>query len=73
VEQPPVIRLANDIAAQFAHKPHDAAIEAIARHLNTFWDPTMRRHLVDIADDYRGDLEELVYDVLPLLRVPDPA
>ena len=69
----PEIRLANDIAAQFAYKPHDAAVEAIARHINTFWDPTMRRRLVATADDHRGDLEELVYDVLPLLRAPNPA
>ena len=70
---PPVIRLANEITVQFAHKPHDAAVEAIARHMNSFWDPRMRQNLVDLADQHRGDLEELVYDVIPRLRVRDSA
>jgi formate dehydrogenase subunit delta len=69
VDLPPVIRLANEITVQFAHKPHDAAVEAIARHLNSFWEPRMRQQLADIADQHRGDLEEIVYDVIPKLRV----
>jgi formate dehydrogenase subunit delta len=69
VDLPPVIRLANEITVQFAHKPHDAAVEAIARHVNSFWEPRMRQQLVDIADQHRGDLEEIVYDVIPKLRV----
>jgi formate dehydrogenase subunit delta len=73
VDLPPVIRLANEITVQFAHKPHDAAVEAIARHMNSFWEPRMRRQLVDIADQHRGELEEAVYDVIPKLRVPDRA
>ena len=69
MDLPPVIRLANEITVQFAHKPHDAAVEAIARHMNSFWDPRMRQQLVDLAPGHRGDLEELVYDVIPKLRV----
>jgi formate dehydrogenase subunit delta len=69
VDLPPVIRLSNEISAQFANKPHDAAVEAIARHMNSFWDPRMRQQLVEIAPQHRGDLEEVVYDVIPKLRV----
>jgi formate dehydrogenase subunit delta len=73
VDLPPVIRLANEITVQFAHKPHDAAVEAIARHMNSFWDPRMREQLVELAPGHRGDLEELVYDVIPKLRVSTDA
>jgi formate dehydrogenase subunit delta len=66
--KPPVIRLANDIAAQFEHKPHDVAVEAIARHINAFWDPRMRRELTTIAGEHRGDLHVFVQDALSQLR-----
>jgi formate dehydrogenase subunit delta len=70
---PAVVRLANDIAAQFEHKPHDLAVEAIARHLNSFWDPRMRRELVEIAESHRGDLHTIVFDVLPVLHLSSPS
>ena len=69
---PSVIRLANDIAAQFEHRPHDAAVEAIARHINLFWDPRMRHELAEIADAHRGDLHDIVLDVIPHLH-QDPS
>jgi formate dehydrogenase subunit delta len=46
-----IVRMANQIAAQFRHLPEPAAAEALAGHLRTFWDPRMRaalgRHLAD--------------------------
>jgi len=57
----PEVRMGNDIARQFAHLSDDKAIEAIARHLRTFWDPRMRaalRSAIEAGDD----------DVDPLLR-----
>jgi formate dehydrogenase subunit delta len=65
--------MANEIAVQFAHKPHDAAVEAVARHLNSFWEPRMRQQLVEIAGQHRADLDEIMHDVIPQLRVPDRA
>ena len=41
----PEARMGNDIARQFAHLSPDGAAEAIAVHLETFWDPRMRRRL----------------------------
>jgi formate dehydrogenase subunit delta len=37
--------MGNDIARQFAHLSAEQAAEAIARHIETFWDPRMRRDL----------------------------
>lgn len=38
-------RLGNDIARQFAHLTEEKAVEGVVRHLETFWDPRMRRNL----------------------------
>lgn len=37
-----VIRMGNDIARQFAHRPREEAIEQVAAHLLKFWEPRMR-------------------------------
>lgn len=50
----PEARMGNDIARQFAHLPDDDAAEAVARHIETFWDPRMRdrlRALLAAGDD----------------------
>jgi formate dehydrogenase subunit delta len=67
-----VIRLANEIAVQFAHKPHDAAVESIAKHINSFWDPRMRGTLAELAPTHRGELDDLAYDALPSIRQTPP-
>ena len=49
---PPVVRLANDIARQFAHLPPAEAAQAVAAHLHQFWDPRMLADLArEVADD----------------------
>jgi formate dehydrogenase subunit delta len=44
---PAEIRLGNDICRAFCHLPQDAAAAAVATHLKKFWDPRMRRALVE--------------------------
>ena len=44
---PSEIRLGNDICRAFCHLPEDAAAAAVATHLKKFWDPRMRRALVE--------------------------
>ena len=39
-------RMANQIAANFAGLPADQAARAVADHLKRFWDPSMRRDLL---------------------------
>jgi len=51
VETRPTVRLANDIAEQFEHLPHDRAVAAVAQHITSFWDPRMRRQLREAVDD----------------------
>ncbi len=72
----PHVRLANDVAAQFAHLPADTAAARIAHHLRMFWDPRMRAQLqatVDatVAGD-TTDLDPLAVAAVHLLRAPTP-
>jgi formate dehydrogenase subunit delta len=54
--------MGNDIARQFAHLPAPVAAEAIARHIETFWDPRMRRGLEALAAEGDDSLDPLLVD-----------
>ena len=41
------VRMANEIAAQFRHLSHEAAVSAVAGHLRSFWEPRMRAQLLE--------------------------
>ena len=56
---PPYVRLVNEIAAQFPHKPPADAATAIANHIKAVWDPRMKRALVDYVDAGADDLDPL--------------
>jgi len=56
---PPPVRLANEIARQFAHKPPADAATAIANHIKTVWDPRMKRALIAYVDTGADDLDPL--------------
>jgi len=54
--------MGNDIARQFAHLPPREAAAAIARHIETFWDPHMRRTLEALAAAHDDSLDPLLID-----------
>jgi formate dehydrogenase subunit delta len=54
--------MGNDIARQFTHLPPAEAAEAIARHIETFWDPRMRRDLEALAASHDDSLDPLLVD-----------
>jgi formate dehydrogenase subunit delta len=62
------VRLANDVAAQFHHLRHDAAVAGIAAHLRSFWDPRMRAQLVAAVDDGVPGLDPLAVEAAGRLR-----
>jgi len=59
---PAEARLGNDIARQFAHLPPPEAAEAVARHIETFWDPRMRRALEALAAAHDDSLGSVLVD-----------
>jgi formate dehydrogenase subunit delta len=54
---PPYVRLANEIAAQFAHRAPADAATAIANHVKATWDPRMRQALIAHVDSGATDLD----------------
>ncbi|MEU4193281.1 formate dehydrogenase subunit delta [Kribbella sp. NPDC026611] len=56
---PPHVRLANEISAQFAHRPPQAAATAVANHIKAVWDPRMKAALVAHAASGATDLDPI--------------
>lgn len=59
---PSEARMGNDIARQFAHLPPAEAAEVVARHIETFWDPRMRRALEALAAAHDESLDPILVD-----------
>ncbi len=64
----PVIRLANEIAAQFHHQPVPTAAAAVAGHIRQFWDPRMRAALLALAPSAGAGLDERAIAAVAVLR-----
>jgi formate dehydrogenase subunit delta len=60
--------MANQIGKFFAHQKHDAAVAAIADHLEKFWDPRMRRTILSQYDSVSERLDPLVREAIAQLR-----
>jgi len=56
---PPQVRLANEIAVQFHHRPPEQAAQAIAQHIRMFWDPRMKAALLRLAAADPNSLDPL--------------
>ncbi len=64
----PEARLGNDIARQFAHLPEQQAVDAVVRHIETFWDPRMRHTLRALAAAGDDALDPLLVLAVGRLR-----
>jgi formate dehydrogenase subunit delta len=50
-----LVYMANQIGKFFAHQPEEKAVAGIADHLRKFWDPRMRKAILEhLADGGRG-------------------
>ncbi|HEY1851872.1 MAG TPA: formate dehydrogenase subunit delta [Candidatus Binataceae bacterium] len=64
-----LVKMANDIGAFFASSPdHEVAVDSIAQHLKSFWDPRMRNQLIEYAGRDDGDLTPLAREAVLLLQ-----
>jgi formate dehydrogenase subunit delta len=66
-----LIKMANQIGAFFASEPEKvAALEGVAGHLSRFWEPRMRRELLQWVDEQDGrGLTPLVLEAIRAHRV----
>lgn len=68
---PPEIRMAQEIARQFAHVPTAEAAQAIATHMEKFWIPAMRRRLAAYVAVRDPDIDELILHAVACLVFDD--
>jgi formate dehydrogenase subunit delta len=69
-----LIKMANEIGGFFAQLPErEEALGAIAGHLRNFWEPRMRRELIEYAQRDGSELKELVRAAVLSLPVPPKA
>lgn len=67
---PSHVRLANEIAIQFAHVPFDEGVERVAKHMHDFWEARMLRALQAHVDAGAVDLDPLAEAAARKLRQP---
>ena len=58
------VRLAHDIARQFAHRPHDEAVEEVSAHILKFWEPRMRTELRRCVAAGDHGIDPLVHEAI---------
>ena len=68
-----MIRMANQIATFFETKPHAEGMAGVATHISDFWEPRMRRQLLDHIATGGAGLRPLVLDAADAIRKPKAA
>lgn len=68
-----MIRMANQIAVFFETKPHAEGVEGFADHINSFWEPRMRRQFLDLVATGGEGLRPLAIEAVPAIRQPSHA
>jgi formate dehydrogenase subunit delta len=63
-----MVHMANQIALFFAAYPREEAIAGVADHLRKFWEPRMRRQLLDYTCQGGAGLHELVLEAAKRLK-----
>ena len=66
-----LVRMLNQITANFSYEDHAQAAEDVAVHLRSFWTPQMRAEILEHARAGGGDLSEVSRMALEALaRLP---
>ncbi|GEM_PF-351942 len=68
-----IVRMANQIADFFASYPPAEAEAGIAGHINSFWEPRMRRQLFDHLAEGGEGLRDVVVRAAEQIRKPPPS
>ena len=50
-----LVYMANQIATYFRSAPHDEAVAATLDHVTKFWEPRMRRQILEHLRAHQGD------------------
>jgi formate dehydrogenase subunit delta len=67
-----LVYMANQIGKFFAHQGEDKAVASVADHLEKFWDPRMRKAILEHARAGGQGLEPVVLKAVRSLREKRP-
>ncbi|MET0597983.1 MAG: formate dehydrogenase subunit delta [Mesorhizobium sp.] len=67
-----LVYMANQIAGFFETMPHEEAVAGVAKHINDFWEPRMRRQFFEIVEAGGKGLKPLVLEAALKIRRPPP-
>ncbi len=65
-----LVKMANEIALFYVAESANEAPKSIASHLTRFWDPRMRKAIIEHAAIGGGGLQEVVREAVKLLVRP---
>jgi formate dehydrogenase subunit delta len=68
VQAASLLRMANQIASNAHHKPHDQAVALVEKHFRDFWAPSMRATLLEWLDDGGEGLDDVARDAIERFR-----
>ena len=68
-----LIYMANQIASFFETLPPHEAAGGVANHINSFWEPRMRRRFFELVESGNMALKPLVTEALPQINRPQNA
>ncbi len=63
-----MVHMANQIALFFASYPHDEAVAGVTDHLKSFWEPRMRKQIIEYVAEGGGGLHELAIEAVKRLQ-----
>lgn len=63
-----LIKMANDIGSFFKSEPdRHIAIQGIEQHIRNFWEPRMRKQIIEYVNHGGGDLLDIVSEAIKKL------
>ncbi len=65
-----LIYMANQIARNLAAQGGDEAIGMVAEHIRNFWDPSMRRRIIALANERRDSLSPIAAAAVDRVAAP---
>jgi formate dehydrogenase subunit delta len=68
MEEEYMVHMANQIAMFFASYPHDEAVDGVTDHLKSFWEPRMRKQIIDYVSAGGHGLHALAIEAVRRLK-----
>jgi len=68
MEEANMVHMANQIALFFASYPRDEAVASVTDHLQRFWEPRMRKQIIEYVTRGGGGLHELALEAVKRLN-----